>query len=91
MKKSLSFIALALSAIATAHASELTQVPPPEPSTLTRAEVQQDLNAWRAADLPQEWHGQITPDTSSSAYRAKLRVYQHSVAQADAKRGTASK
>lgn len=76
MKKKLSVLAIALCAITTVQAQEATPVSVPVPSTLTRAEVLQDLAAWKAADLAEDRRGELSPDTSSSTYLAKLMVYQ---------------
>ena len=50
-------------------------------SPVTHAEVVADLAAWRAAGLEQANAGELTPDTSMAAYRAKRELYQQLTAQ----------
>lgn len=86
MKKQFALIAIALSTLAAgtaAQADEETYVPPTH-STLSRAVVQADLAAWRAAGLADEGRGEQTPDFYSTAYRNKLAAYQGQAQQAQA-------
>lgn len=87
MKKELCVIAIAMSATSIAHATEQTYVPPTT-STLSRAEVRQDLVAWDTSGLADMSRGQLTPDIHSTEYRDKLAIYQRSVErqQADDRR-----
>ncbi|MDQ8031125.1 hypothetical protein CEG14_22010 [Bordetella genomosp. 1] len=41
---------------------------------ITRAEVERDLQAWKASGLGQEWNGEDTPEMDSPAYEA---MYEH--------------
>jgi hypothetical protein len=50
-------------------------------STLTRAEVQANTQAWRDAGLSEEGRGEQTPNIYSPEYRQKLATYNHWVAQ----------
>lgn len=65
---------LSMLAIGAAHAREETVVPKGE-STLSRADVVRDLQAWKQAGLDEEWRTESTPDVYSPAYRAKYEAY----------------
>lgn len=58
-----------------AIAAEETQVTPPKPSSLTRAEVMADLDAWKKSGLAELWRLEETPDIYSSEYRQRYAVY----------------
>ena len=85
MKIQFAIFAIALSVGTAVQAAEQTYVPLTF-STLTRAQVQADLAAWRAAGLADEWRGDQTPDIYSTEYRRKLAAYQQAVAQQKAQR-----
>jgi hypothetical protein len=55
---------------------------------LTRAEVVADLAAWRVAGLGQAYAGELTPDTSSTVYRAKHARYQQLIVANNAQTST---
>jgi hypothetical protein len=77
--------AIALSALGATSAAQAQgmgndQQPPPL-STLSRAQVQADTAAWRAAGLADEWRVQQTPDIYSTEYRRKFAAYSQWAAQ----------
>ena len=61
-------------AVGAAQAQEETVVPKGK-STLSRAEVVRDMQAWKQAGLEEEWRTENTPDVYSPAYRAKYEEY----------------
>ncbi|CAB3821532.1 hypothetical protein [Achromobacter deleyi] len=68
--------ALALSVLGSnAYALEETQVPPPKPSSLTRADIAADQDAWRKSGLAELWRQEQTPDIHSSEYRQRYAMY----------------
>ncbi len=79
MKKQLTFLAIAMTALTSVHANEETQFLPVEPSTLTRAEVSTDLAAWRNAGLTEVSRGENTPDIYSTEYRRQEATYKQSL------------
>jgi hypothetical protein len=93
MNKQFALIAIALSALCAGtavQAAEETYVPPSY-STLTRAQVQADLAAWRAAGLADESRGEQTPDVYSTKYRSAIAGYEHNVAQSQTGRTVAAR
>ncbi|QKH36133.1 DUF4148 domain-containing protein [Achromobacter pestifer] len=58
-----------------ATASEETQVPPPKPSELTRADRVADLQAWRASGLDELSRGESSPDIYGAEYRERYATY----------------
>jgi hypothetical protein len=71
--------ALGLASTAQAQESDLPQSN--SASTLSRAEVQANTQAWRDAGLAEEGRGEQTPNIYSPEYRQKLVTYNHWVAQ----------
>lgn len=58
-----------------AFAAEETDVPPPKPSTMTQADVRDDLRAWRESGLADLSRTQDTLDTYSPEYRQRYAEY----------------
>ncbi|MFD4839569.1 DUF4148 domain-containing protein [Achromobacter sp. NPDC058515] len=52
----------------------------PEPNvTLTRADVERDLAAWRESGVERQWMGEESPDINSPQYIADYRKYMDTV------------
>lgn len=64
-----------------AVAAEETYVPPPKPSSLTRADVERDLKAWRDSGLAELSRLEETPDIYGSEYRQRRAVYLNLIGQ----------
>jgi hypothetical protein len=76
--------AAALSALGLASTAQAQEGDIPQSnsaSTLSRAEVQANTQAWRDAGLAEEGRGEQTPNIYSPEYRQKLASYNHWVAQ----------
>lgn len=91
MKKQLTFLAIAMAAITSVQANEATQVPSAPSSSLTRAEVVNDLAAWRSAGLDESSRGENTPDIYATQYRMLIAQYQQQAQLTAAGNRTASK
>lgn len=52
----------------------------PEPNvTLTRADVERDLAAWKESGVERQWMGEDSPDINSPQYVADYRKYVETV------------
>lgn len=72
-----------------AAAAEETYVPPPKPSSLTRADVERDLKAWHDSGLAELSRLEETPDIYSSEYRQRKAVYLNLIGQGAERPATA--
>lgn len=62
-------------AAGSAAAAEETQVPPPPAGTLTQADIQADLRAWRESGMAELSRTQDTPDLNDAEYLRRHAEY----------------
>lgn len=72
--------ALAAAALLSGAAcAQMAETPSDSGPTVSRADVERDLAAWKQAGLEKSWSGDNTPDTYSPEYIANYKKYEDTV------------